>query len=93
MENITEALAVTVFGVLIVFAVLVILMLILSLMKVFAPSGDGKKEEPAPVKEAVASSVKTEDEDELVAVLAAAIASSLDTKVSNFRIRSYKRLS
>lgn len=95
MENITQALAVTVFGMIIVFAVLIILMLILNLMKLFAPTENAKQQEAEKMPEAKAASPKviSENEDELVAVLAAAVAASMNTAVSSFKIRSYKRLS
>lgn len=94
MENITQALAVTVFGMIIVFAVLIILLFILNLMKFFAPSekAEAAKENVQEIKAAAPKAV-LEDEDEIAAVLAAAVAASMNTAVSNFKIRSYKRLS
>lgn len=96
MGNITQVLAVTVFGVLIVFAVLIILMLILNLMKLFAPSDEAEVKEESPTSApalVTESKAEAEDEDELIAVLAAAVAASINTPVSGFKIRSYKRLS
>ena len=87
----------TVIGLGIVFGVLVILMIVLILMKVIFykdPSKQKKAEAPAPVTEtAPAAEVKAAetDEDELIAVLTAAIASSLNTSTYNLRIKSYRR--
>lgn len=91
MDNIVQALAVTLFGMLIVFLVLIILMVILNVMKLFAPSAESEnKLEPEIAQEAVQA--KTEDDCELVAVLTAAIAASLGVKSSGLVIKSYKRL-
>ena len=98
--NIGEALSMggmtTVIGMAIVFAVLVILMLVLVLFRVIfykAPSNQQPKEKqnevaPAPV---VAEAVE-EDEEELIAVLTAAVAASLKTSTYNLHIKSYRRI-
>ena len=94
-ESLVEVLSVTALGILIVFAALIILMIVLNLMKLFAPSDKSKKETvqktvvEAPAAECEA---KNEDEDELIAVLTAAIASSLKTSTYNLKIRSYRRV-
>ncbi len=96
MNSLLEALSVTVFGILIVFFVLLILMLILNAMRLFSTStaeegekGDSKAEDM------VISESASEDEDELIAVLTAAIAASDFAKelpTYGFKIKSYKRL-
>lgn len=91
MDNIVQALAVTVFGMLTVFFVLIILMVILNVMKLFA-SSDEAEAKPEPEAAPVKVQEKTEDEGELVAVLTAAIAASLGVKSSGLVIKSYKRL-
>lgn len=91
MENMTQVLAVTVLGVVIVFSVLLIIMAVLYLMRYIAPT---EKKPKAEVKSEPAKAVKDDtDEDELVAVLTAAIAASIKTSTYNLRIKSYKRLS
>lgn len=84
-----------------VFAVLAILWGILELMRViFAPK---KKEDapavPAPsvpvpaMAEAPATSgVAAEDEDELIAILTAAVAASLNTSTYRLNIKSYRQI-
>ena len=95
-ESLVNVLSVTVLGILIVFAALIILMVVLNMMKLFSPSED--KAEPKAKPETV-TEIKTEqpkgeetDEDELIAVLTAAVAASLKTSTYNLRIRSYKRV-
>lgn len=86
----------TVIGLAIVFGVLIILMIVLMLMKViFYKDPNKQKKTETPVTEAAtAAEVKTEDtnEDELIAVLTAAIAASLNTSTYNLRIKSYRRV-
>lgn len=98
--NMTNALVVTVEGLLIVFAVLVIIMLVLYAMKLFA------KEEPvksaqAPAPAAVATpktftvsdvDVDALDEGEKIAIFSAAIAAYEDTPISGISIASYKKI-
>ena len=95
-ESLTNVLSVTVLGILIVFAALIILMVVLNLMKLFSPS-EGKantKAKSETVKENKTEQPKVEetDEDELIAILTAAVAASLKTSTYNLRIRSYKRV-
>lgn len=91
MDNIVQALAVTVFGILIVFSVLIILMVILNVMKLFAPSAEDEAK-PEPEVAPVEVQEKTEDDCEIIAVLTAAVAASLGVKSSGLVIKSYKRL-
>lgn len=88
-SSLTEVLSVTVLGIFIVFSVLLILMLVLHLMRLFAPKEEAlKKEVPKEQKTEAADT----DEEELVAVLTAAVASSMRTSTYHLRIKSYKRL-
>ena len=100
-EAISEGLLVTGVGLLIVFSVLIILMLALMAMKALFYKEPKKavKEEiksnniPVNVQPAVAeSNIAKTDDKELIAVIAAAIASSLNTSVSNLKIKSLKRI-
>lgn len=100
-EALSEGLQVTAIGLIIVFAVLLILMLVMMAMKVifYRPEtkeskSDAEKQNP----DINASVVESENDGmqndtELVAVIMAAIASSMNTSVSNIRIKSFKRAS
>ncbi len=81
----------------IVFGVLIILMIVLMLFKVIFYKDDTKKKtitETAFVEntEEVKKTENTMTNDELIAVLTAAIAASLNTSTYNLRIKSYRRL-
>lgn len=88
----------TVIGLSIVFGVLIILMIVLMLMKVIFykdPNKQKKAAPAAPVVEAapiVAETAEETDEGELIAVLTAAIAASLNTSTYNLKIKSYRRV-
>lgn len=98
-----EALAaggmVTGLGLTIVFSVLIILMIVLYLFKLIFYKGN-KTEKPAaapnaaPVeKEEAINAVKEDmDEEELIAILTAAVAASLNTSTYNLHIKSYRRI-
>ena len=88
-SSLTEVLSVTVLGILIVFSVLLILMLVLNLMRLFAPKEAGFKEEKAKV---AAEAAPETEEEELIAVLTAAVAASMKTSTYHLNIKSYKRL-
>lgn len=96
-EALTTGLQTTVVGLTIVFSVLIILMLVLMLMKKIFYKEPKKaelvkaKEAPAPV-EVKAVKETEEDEEELIAVLTAAVAASLNTSTYNLRIKSYRRV-
>ncbi len=100
IENPLDALSVgaqvTVIGLIIVFSVLIILMAVLVAMKyIFAPKT--KKEEKTvvaevPKAEVVPVAAETEDDEELIAVLTAAIAASLNTSTYNLNIKSFRRI-
>ena len=99
--SLSEALSVgaqtTVIGLLIVFAVLVILMLVLQAMKyIFTPKTEEKetvqKAEPQKVQAPAAVVSDDMDDEELIAVLTAAVAASLNTSTYNLKIKSYRRV-
>lgn len=95
-----EGLQVTAVGLVIVFAVLVILMLVLMAMKLVFYKDPKKarvvQNTAVPVQEPVKVSAKpaemAENEEELIAVLTAAVAASLNTSTYNLRIKSYRRI-
>lgn len=94
--TLSEALSVggltTFIGLLIVFSVLVILMLVLYLFKVIFYKGHDEAK-PAVKAPEVPQAVEIEtDEDELIAVLTAAVAASLKTSTYNLHIKSYRRI-
>ena len=98
LENWMDSLSIggqtTIIGLAIVFAVLVILMFVLKIMeKIFAPKTEKKAEVVAPVSVVKqAEVVETEDDEEIIAVLTAAIAASLNTSTYNLRIKSFRRV-
>ena len=84
----------TLVGLSIVFAVLIVLMIVLMLFKViFYKDPKKKAADPAPVVVQETPAVKDEevDESELIAVLTAAVAASLNTSTYNLKIKSYRR--
>lgn len=99
-EALSEGLMVTGVGLVIVFSVLVILMIAMMLMKVVFYKPNGTKPTSAPVptpapapKAAVQPAVASDmDESELVAVLTAAIAASLNTSTYNLNVKSFRRV-
>lgn len=96
-EAIITGLQTTVLGMVTIFVALVILMLAIAVMKnVFYKTEEKPEVKKAEPEEAVQSPViETEaqdDEEELIAVFAAAIAASLNTSTYNLRIKSYRRI-
>lgn len=98
-EAVKQGLQTTVLGMLIIFAALIILMIAINIMKLIFykdPKKESVKQEkavektPAPVQ--VPTVTKTEDDEELIAVLTAAIAASLNTSTYNLKIKSYRRI-
>ena len=94
-DSLSIGLQTTIIGLIIVFLVLVVLMVVLVAMKyVFAPKTD-KKEVSAPVVETAKETpvpIQEEDDEEIIAVLTAAIAASLNTSTYNLKIKSFKRV-
>lgn len=85
----------TVIGLAIVFSVLIILMIVLMLFRVIFYKDPNKKKAVA-VKTETPVTVAEEqtddmDETELIAVLTAAVAASLNTSTYNLQIKSYRR--
>lgn len=96
-EVLSQGAMTAVVGLSTVFAVLIILMLVIMIMeKIFAKSESSEKQIPAVEAKQItaakpAAAPKAEDDEELIAVLTAAVAASLNTSVYNLRISSYRR--
>jgi len=93
----SQALVIACIGYMMCFVVLGIIWAVLAVMKkIMVPSEKKpaieapKAETPVPVVQPAV--VNNNDDDELVAVLAAAIAASLNTSVNGFKIKSFRRL-
>lgn len=95
-EALTTGGLTTVVGLGIVFLVLLILMLVLCLFKVifYKDPEKSKKTEVLAVEETPVTEIKeeTQDEEELIAILTAAVAASLNTSTYNLQIKSYRRV-
>lgn len=80
----------TVMGICIVFLILVIIMFVIKAMALFSkqPAAPAAPTAPAAAEEAPAAE---EDDGELVAVITAAIAASLNTSASSLVVKSYKK--
>ncbi len=96
-EALSTGLMVTGLGLAIVFGVLILLMLVLVMFRVIFykdPEKQAKKkaEGPAAAAPVAAESNEDMDEDELIAVLTAAVAASLNTSTYNLQIKSYRRI-
>lgn len=96
MEYLSQGLPIAIIGYVMVFVVLGILWLALELMRiVLSPK---KKAKPVEAKtQAVEADVSPTivdeaDESELVAILTAAVAASLNTSTYNLKIKSFKRI-
>lgn len=96
-DALSVGLQVTVIGLIIVFSVLVILMCVLVAMKyIFAPKSN-KKEIAAESAPAPAAALEPEtnegtEDEELIAVITAAVAASLNTSTYNLNIKSLRRV-
>lgn len=98
-EALGEGLMVTAVGLIIVFSVLIILMLVMMAMKkIFykEPQANDKKAETQTVDthsgETADAEVLNEEDPNLIAVLAAAVAASLNTSAYSLKIKSYRRV-
>ena len=94
-----EGLQVTVIGLIIVFAVLVVIMLFMMAMKwvFYKPDKSAADNKPAEVERPANAQVKETveddmDEEELVAVLTAAVAACMNTSTYNLKIKSFRRI-
>lgn len=98
-EALGEGLMVTAVGLIIVFSVLIILMLVMMAMKkIFykEPQANDKKTETQTADMQIDGKAETEvlneEDPNLIAVLAAAVAASLNTSAYNLKIKSYRRI-
>ena len=98
-EALGEVLMVTAVGLIIVFSVLIILMLVMMAMKkIFykEPQANDKKTETQTADMQIDGKAETEvlneEDPNLIAVLAAAVAASLNTSAYNLKIKSYRRI-
>lgn len=93
-----ESLKTTLLGMGLVLGTLYILSLILDLTKIiFAPSSNGKRNEALSEREQIIEEGKTDvteaqDNTQLIAVIAAALAQYLQTPVSNIKIGSIRKI-
>lgn len=102
-EALSKGLETTVIGLIIVFTVLLVLMIVLKIMEKIFYKPDSKNEAKVqmPKQEKIEKAPEfvkpittdVEDEEELIAVLTAAIAASLNTSTYNLKIKSYRRVS
>lgn len=100
-EALGEGVQVTVVGLCIVFAVLIILMLVMMAMKAIfykeAPVTAGgpnvsQKPEPIAMTPATPPASRQMTDDELIAVLTAAVAASLNTSTYHLQVKSFRRI-
>lgn len=97
MQYMSQGLPIAIIGYAMVFVVLCFLWGILELMRVvLAPKKPKSKPQPVQTVPVVAEPVaepeeEQADEGELIAVLTAAVAASLNTSTYNLRIKSFKR--
>lgn len=97
-DLILEGVVYTIMGIVIVFAMLVIIMLVIKAMQLFSGAEQPqKKEAPAPVKEepspVVVQPQPSDNSEELIAVITAAVAAAMGKSSSGLVIKSYKKLS
>lgn len=98
MEKIMDGLEMTVVGMGTVFAVLIILYVVMVLMRIFLYKEEGKtapsqgKQEPAKKKVPAVKEEEEMNEEELIAVLTAAVAASLNQSTYNLQIKSFRRI-
>ncbi len=93
MDNVyIQGAVVAVIGIGTVFTVLAILWGVLELMRVIFTAKAKKPANVAPVPVAASAAPAQEDDSELIAVLTAAIAASLNQSTYNLKIKSYRRV-
>lgn len=89
----TQAFVIGVIGYVLCFVVLAVIWAVLAILKLFMVKADKPALAPQPeVQQQVVNNDNNDDESELIAVLTAAIAMSLNTPASELRIKSFKRL-
>lgn len=99
MEVLTIGLSTTIIGMVTVFAVLCIIALMLNLMQYISgdkkPPGDGSKKEEPPAATIVPAEAKTADKlnADIVAVITAAIAATMNTSGDRLIVRSLRKVS
>lgn len=92
-EIISFGVVITIEGILVVFAILILIMLAIQAMSLFTVTKPKKKKVEEPVVQNVPEENNTIDENELIAVLTAAVACCMGTSTASVNIRSYKRVS
>ena len=98
MQYMSQGLPIAIIGYCMVFVVLAILWGVIEIMRIILSPKKPKVEKTTEVKtvqpevQAVAAEEEHVDEGELVAVLTAAVAASLNTSTYNLRIKSFKRI-
>ncbi len=93
MDNVyIQGAVVAVIGLTTVFVVLAILWGVLELMRVIFTAKSRKPAAVAPAPAAIPAAPAQEDDSELIAVLTAAIAASLNQSTYNLKIKSYRRV-
>lgn len=91
--DISETLIVTVFSMAIVFATLIVISFVLDGFKVAFHKDNKKKETIVTKPEPTQEIVEEENSEELIAVIAAAIAASMNTPIDNIHIKNITRVS
>lgn len=98
-EKFLGGLQVTMFGMAVVFVVLLLLFLVIKLLESFLSRKENKEEIPTtnnktttPVESIVAETSEFQEDEQLVAVIAAAVAASLHTSTHNIIVRNIVRV-
>ena len=93
-EIISYGVVITIEGMLVVFLILILIMFVIYAMGLFSGEKKSKKEtnvNSVPITEETVED--TVDEEELIAVLTAAVAACMGTGTASVNIRSYKKVS
>lgn len=88
-ELIGQGIAYTIMGMCVVFFILIIIMFVIKAMALFSGTEEKKVEEPLETVPAVQAET---DDFELIAVITAAVAASLNTSTACVRVKSYKKI-
>lgn len=92
-EIISFGVVITIEGMLVVFAILILIMLAIQAMSLFTGTKPKKKDKDVSKVQNAPAVENTMDENELIAVLTAAVAACMGTSTASVNIRSYKRVS